>query len=203
MNGLLKSKQEPDLSATTWLCEANHTPSTTLVFMYFIALFFMLNCAITTIPVSRFIWYFSEKKTPESIQNKQAGGEGKKKSGCSFYGLEISVELLPLKSRLGGEVLSGARCQVIAPNCSHCSISGREISDKGGASTLFECGRRPPYSISTSLTPHLGAGKLDVLRARGPSFSLLFVATRLATTAEAFFSFSFPPPSGPSALNEL
>lgn len=138
-------------------------------------------------------------KNTESIQNKQAGGE-EKKSGYSFYGLEITVELLPLKSRLGGEVLSGARCQVIAPNCSHCSISGREISDKGGASTLFECGRRPPYSISTSLTPHLGAGKLDVLRARGPSFSLLFVAPSRHDRRGSFFFF---PPSGPSALNEL
>lgn len=38
MNGLLNSKQEHNLSATTWLYEANHIPSTTLVFMYFIAL---------------------------------------------------------------------------------------------------------------------------------------------------------------------
>lgn len=139
--------------------------------------------------------FFRKKNRKHPKTNRH--GARKKKSGCSFYGLEISVELLPLKSRLGGEVLSGARCQVIAPNCSHCSISGREISDKGGASTLFECRRRPPYSISTSLTPHLGAGKLDVLRARGPSFSLLFVATRLATTAEAFFFLFFPPLAAP------
>lgn len=39
--------------------------------------FFTLNCAITTIPVSRFIWYFSEKKQNAS-KKKQARGEEKK-----------------------------------------------------------------------------------------------------------------------------
>lgn len=36
MKGLLKGKQEHNLSATMWLFEANLMPLTTLAFMYFI-----------------------------------------------------------------------------------------------------------------------------------------------------------------------
>lgn len=82
MNALLKSKQEHNLSATTWLCEANHTHSTTLVFMYFIALFYV-KLRYYDYSSEQIHLVFFRKKT-ESIQNKQAGGEVKKRAAVVF-----------------------------------------------------------------------------------------------------------------------
>lgn len=92
MNGLLKSKQEPNLSATTWLCEANHTPSKTLVFMYFIALsdlevekqmFFYVKLRYYDYSSEQIHLVFFRKKT-ESIQKKTGTERGKKRAAVVF-----------------------------------------------------------------------------------------------------------------------
>lgn len=74
----------------------------------------------------------------------------------------------PLRGRLPGN----------SSNCSCCSISSRKflLQRERVNLTKNKCRRQLLYSIVTSLTPHLGSNKLDVLHALGPLiFFFLFL----------------------------